>query len=93
MISVEATALFISRLRKLSLDRAAVFAALQLCAAVWGQPHRHSGRGIRRLGREVYECRLDREIRLIFLPAPGGLVFDYAGSHDEVRAYLKKRRR
>lgn len=92
MISVETTSLFISRLRKLELDRAAVFSALQLCSAAWGRPHLHSGRGIRRLGKGVFECRLDRSTRLIFLPAPGRLVFDFAGNHDEIRDYLKNRR-
>lgn len=92
MISVEASGLFISRLRKLALDRAAVFSAMQLCAAAWGQPHLHTGRGIRRLGTGVYECRLDLGTRLVFRPTVGRLLFDYVGNHDQVQAYLKNRR-
>jgi hypothetical protein len=92
MISVEASGLFISRLRKLDLDRPSVFAAMQLCAAAWGQPHFHSGRGIRRLGEGVYECRMDLGTRLVFRHTAGRLLFDFAGNHDQVQAYLKNRR-
>lgn len=35
----------------MQLDREAVFAAMQLTAAAWGQSHLHSERGIRRLAR------------------------------------------
>ena len=55
MISVEVSGLFLARIRKLDLDRAAVFAAMQSCAMSWDQPHLHGGRGIRRLGKGVYE--------------------------------------
>jgi len=92
MISLEVTARFRACLRKEHLDRNAVFAAMQLAASAWGQPQLHSGRGIRRLHAEIYECRLDRATRLIFQPAPGALVFDFAGNHDQVRAYLKNLR-
>jgi hypothetical protein len=92
MISVEASARFRASLVKANLDRTAVFSAMQLAAAGWGRPHLHGGRGIRRLRGEIFECRLDRANRLIFFPEGDRLVFDFAGNHDQVRAYLKNRR-
>ena len=92
MISVDATGRFRACLRKEGLDRDKVFAAMQLTAAAWGQPHIHSGRSIRQIGQNAYECRLDLETRLVFSPAGDALVFDFAGNHDQVQAYLKNRR-
>ena len=92
MISVEASARLRACLAKANLDRTAVFAAMQLAAAGWGQPHLHSGRGIRRLRGGIFECRLDRANRLIFLVDGDRLLFDFAGNHDQVRGYLKNRR-
>ena len=92
MISFDSSARFRACLRKGRLDRQAVFAAMQLAAAAWGQPHLHSGRGLRRLAAGVYECRLDRDTRLLFFPEMEGLLFDFAGNHDQVQAYLKNRR-
>lgn len=91
MISVEATARFRGAIVGRAAEREAVFTAMMAAAEAWGQPHRHSGVGIRRLRRGVFECRCGRDLRLIFLPAPQALVFDFAGNHDEVRAYLKNR--
>ncbi|MBP6508106.1 MAG: hypothetical protein KA257_11130 [Opitutaceae bacterium] len=92
MISFDSTARFRACVKSEGLDRQAAFAAMQLTAAAWGQPHLHSGRSIRRLGSGVFESRLDRDIRLVFLPESDRLVFDFAGNHDQVQAYLKNRR-
>ena len=89
MISVESTARFRDCLRKRGLDRKAVFAAMTAAAGAWGRPHLHGGFGIRRLQPGVFECRCGREIRLVFTRADGALLFDFAGSHDEVQAYLR----
>ncbi|MDI1247487.1 MAG: hypothetical protein PSV13_01265 [Lacunisphaera sp.] len=92
MISFDSTARFRACLKRENLDRQAVFAAMQLTARAWGQPHLHSGRGIRRLSAGLYECRMERETRLLFFAESTGLVFDFAGNHDQVRSYLKNRR-
>lgn len=92
MTSFEASGRFRASIKKAGLDRQEVYVAMQLAAAAWGQPHLHSGRGIRRLGPGVYECRIGRDTRLVFLPTEQGLLFDHAGDHDEIRAYLKNRR-
>jgi mRNA-degrading endonuclease YafQ of YafQ-DinJ toxin-antitoxin module len=66
--------------------------AMQFAAAIFGHPHLHSGRGIRDLGKGLYECRAGLSLRLLFRRKEDALVFEFAGTHDEVRAWLKKRR-
>jgi hypothetical protein len=41
---------------------------LALCDLVegYGQPHVHSGLGIRKLGNKLFECRGNRDLRFIF---------------------------
>jgi hypothetical protein len=91
MISVEATRRFRDCLRKRGLNRGEVFAAMQAAAVAWGRPHLHSGASIRRLQAAVFECRCGRDIRLVFSPDCDALLFDFAGNHDEVHAYLRNR--
>lgn len=92
MTSFESSARFRACLNTEKLNRHAVFAAMQLTAAAWGQPHLHSGRGIRRLSAGIYEARVDRTTRLVFPAGRGSLLFDFAGNHDQVQAYLRNRR-
>lgn len=91
MISVEATARFRERLRTLELNRDEAFSAMNAVAAGWGRPHLHSGAGIRRLLPGIFECRCGRHIRLVFSRAGDALIFDFAGNHDQVQAYLRNR--
>lgn len=70
-----------------------VGAALNTAGATFGHPHLHQGRGIRQLGRTIYEVRAGLARRLVFSREEDSLLFDFAGSHDEIRAYLKNRRR
>lgn len=92
MTSFDSSGRFRASIKKSGLDRKEVWAAMQLTAAAWSQPHLHGGRGIRRLSPGVYECRLGRVTRLLFMPSGNGLLFDLAGNHDQIRAYLKNRR-
>jgi mRNA-degrading endonuclease RelE of RelBE toxin-antitoxin system len=61
----------------------------------FGQPHQHSGTGIRNLTAKgsrypVYECRVSKSIRLVFsVPEISILYFHIMGTHDEVRRFLK----
>ena len=57
----------------------------------WGDPHLHSGLGIRRLQERMFECRVDLSERLLFLfiAAPPELRFVFLGTHDEVQRMLK----
>jgi mRNA-degrading endonuclease YafQ of YafQ-DinJ toxin-antitoxin module len=56
---------------------------------VLGQPHQHSGIGIRRLSAGLLECRVGLDLRLVFEATPDGLLFHFAGNHDEVRKFIK----
>ena len=64
--------------------------AMQEAAASFGRPHLHSGADIRRLGRNLFECRVGLDLRLIFKAGPGTLTFVYSGNHDDIHAYLRK---
>ncbi len=54
-----------------------------------GDPHRHSGIGIRKLVRNYYELRVGLDIRLVFRASPDAIHFVFAGNHDEVRTFAK----
>lgn len=55
----------------------------------FGNPHAHSGTGIRTLGRGLYECRHGLSLRLVFAAYRGLLYFHILGNHDEVQRFLK----
>ena len=60
-----------------------------VCSA-FGQPHTHSGLGIpRRLRENYFECRVGRDLRLIFKLEGSVLIMTAMGNHDEVRRLLK----
>jgi hypothetical protein len=68
-----------------------VSATLRLIIEGFGNPPAHSGLGIRKLGKHLYECRTGLAWRLIFVAHKGLLVFDFAGDHDEVQSYLRNK--
>jgi hypothetical protein len=51
----------------------------------------HAGLSIRKIAPDVFECRLDLKMRLVFLAGKGVLTFDFAGHHEAVRNYLRGR--
>jgi hypothetical protein len=57
----------------------------------FGQPHVHSGLGIRKLRKNIFECRTGLGLRLVFAANKGVLTFDLAGNHDQVQTYLRNR--
>ena len=57
----------------------------------FGNPHLHSGISIRKLDRQLYECRTSLNWRLVFEAQKGVLTFDFAGDHREVQNYLRGR--
>jgi len=65
---------------------------LALCdlAETFGQPHVHSGLGIRKLGINLFECRGNRDLRFIFQDQSVDLYVSFLGDHDEIRALLKR---
>lgn len=67
-----------------------VAAAMQEAAASFGQPHVHSGVDIRRLGKNLFECRVGLNLRLLFKAGPGNLTFVFSGNHNDIQTYLRK---
>ena len=64
--------------------------ALSELTEVFGQPHIHSGLGIRKLGGKLFdECRAGLALRFIFLDRPTDLFVAFLGNHDEIKALLK----
>ena len=91
MISVELTKRFKKIVREARRE-AEVSAALKLVVEGFGKPHLHSGLSIRKVGKQLYECRTNLTWRLIFEANKGTLLFDFAGDHDEVQNYLRGKR-
>lgn len=62
--------------------------------AAWGRPHVHSGIGIRKLSKTVFECRvgLDDRLAFVFIATPPELVFFFLGNHDEIQKMLRSLR-
>ncbi len=90
-MKIESTKSFIRSLsRRSDSDLHQVAVAMQAAAFAFGQPHAHSGADIRRLGRNLFECRVGLDLRLLFSSEPGVLLFVYSGNHDDVQAYLRK---
>ena len=79
------------RLRELPKNER-VECLLALCdlAEYFGQPHIHSGLGIRKLGTKLFECRGNRDLRFIFQDRSADLYVAFLGDHDEIRALLKR---
>ena len=91
MISVELSRRFKQIVRAATREDE-VAATLQLVIEGFGHPHAHTGLAIRKLGKDLYECRTGLAWRLVFEARKGGLTFDFAGDHDEVQHYLRGQR-
>ncbi len=83
----------IRRLRALPKNER-VECLLALCdlLEVLGQPHVHSGLGIRKLGNKLFECRGNRDLRFIFQDRGAELFVSFLGNHDEIKALLRRGR-
>ncbi len=68
-----------------------LFALCELVEA-FGQPHRHGGLGIRKLGGKLFECRGNLGLRFVFQDRSADLYVSFLGTHDEVRALLRSGR-
>lgn len=70
-------------------DFARVEAALQVIPDCFGHPHTHSGISIRRLRKNIFECRAGLKLRLLFRQNGEYLEFFLAGNHDDVRRVIQ----
>ena len=64
--------------------------AIDRLQAALGQPHQHAGLGLRKLVKNYFEMRVGLELRLLFKVESKSVTFVFAGTHDEVRRYLKQ---
>ena len=79
MISVELTKPFKKIVREARREQE-VTATLKLVQEGFGNPHAHTGISIRKLNRDLYECRTGLAWRLVFSAGKGVLTFDFAGA-------------
>lgn len=56
----------------------------------FGQPHRHGGLGIRKLGGKLFECRGNLALRFVFQDRGDELYVSFLGTHDEVKNLLRR---
>jgi hypothetical protein len=70
-------------------DRDECWDALLQLAETFGRPHVHSGIGIRKMSRYLFECRGNRALRFLFLDLDECLDVRFLGNHDEVRRELR----
>lgn len=70
-------------------EKQACWLALGRLCEEFGQPHLHSGLGIRKLSRRYFECRAGLQWRLVFTDTHEGVIVIFLGSHDEVRKLLQ----
>lgn len=75
-------------------ERQAIGDAIQQVLENWGRPHGHSGIGIRRLTRTIFECRvgLDDRLAFLFIATPPELVFFFLGNHDGIQKLIRSQR-
>jgi hypothetical protein len=76
---------------KTKAERQEIGDAINRVLESWGRPHLHSGIGIRRLTKTIFECRggLDDRLAFVFIATPPELVFFFLGNHDEILKLIR----
>ena len=70
-------------------QRASVVLSALEVGHVFGKPHEHTGLGIRKLRRDLFECRAGLDLRVVFRVSPEELIIRFVGTHDEVQKFLR----
>jgi hypothetical protein len=70
-------------------DRDQISESLRALADGFGSPHLHSGLGIRRLRKDLFECRAGLQGRIVFFAEKGRLTAYDVMTHDEIKAWLR----
>jgi len=70
--------------------RAEIVRAIDRLQESLGHPHQHAGLGIRKLARTYFEMRVGLELRLVFKIERNTIIFTFAGTHGEIRKFLKQ---
>ena len=69
-------------------DIARIEETLQIIPDCFGKPHVHGGISIRRMRKNIFECRAGLRMRLLFRKNAGTLEFFFVGNHDSVRRVI-----
>ena len=74
-------------------ERQEIGDAIHRVLECWGRPHVHSGIGIRRLTKTIFECRfgLDYRLAFVFIATPPELIFFFIGNHDEIQRLIRSK--
>ena len=75
---------------KTKSERRTIGLAIQTAQLHFGNPHSHSGLGIRKMTKRYYELRVGLDYRLVFTNEPDFLQFVAEGDHDEIKRFLKQ---
>ncbi|MDD2711197.1 MAG: hypothetical protein PHV34_24740 [Verrucomicrobiae bacterium] len=77
-------------IRLLPRDRRhAIGEAIAATQEAFGQPHQHTGVGLRKLSGQYYEIRMGLDQRLVFEEIDDALYFQMIGNHNDVKRFLK----
>ena len=78
--------------RTLPEDRlSAVLESILSLPKALGEPHRHSGLGIRKIHRSgIWEARLGLGLRLVFAVEDQVITLVRVGTHEDVQRYLRE---
>ena len=81
---------FFAALKKLSdAEVTRVEEALRVLPDCFGQPHLHAGISIRRLRKNIFECRAGLKVRILFRANAQALDIFFVGNHDDVRRLIR----
>ena len=70
-------------------EREQIVASLRALGDGFGRPHLHAGIGIRRLRKDLFECRAGLHWRIVFFAEKGLLTAYDVMTHDEIKAWLR----
>ena len=80
---------FVKRVGLLAVpDRNQIAGSLRALRDGFGFPHLHSGLGIRRLRRNLFECRAGLHWRIVFFAEKGVITAYDVMTHDQLKAWL-----
>ena len=89
-LGIEFSERFKAQSRALPVGRQKLVAdAMAALNDAFGKPHLHSGLGIRRLKRDYFEFRVDRDTRILFKLEGSTAAILLMGNHDDIRRYIK----
>lgn len=70
-------------------EREKIAGCLRALGDGFGHPHLHSGLGIRRLQRDLFECRAGLHWRVVFFAEKEVMTAYDVMTHDEIKAWLR----